>query len=275
MSFLKFGFGARNIALGDAGSAFSNDVTALFYNPAKLAGKNNSELMLMHNSWIQDIRSEVIGAKTSFWGLPVAVGFIVTSINDIEVRNRVGDPEATFNANYFSGSIATGFKLNSSFDVGFSVKYLYENIFVDESNGFGIDLGVVYKSPVKDLNISVAVRNIGSMNSLRSTATKLPTELRIGTSYLYSITDSKINLTGGLEYLSYLRENENHINIGLEATYNNSFSLRGGYQSGYESKGITAGVGIKWGNLFIDYAYVPFKLGLGNASLFSIQFDFN
>ena len=34
LSFLKFGFGARNVAMGDAGAAASNDVTSLFYNPA-------------------------------------------------------------------------------------------------------------------------------------------------------------------------------------------------------------------------------------------------
>lgn len=34
LSFLKYGFGARNIAMGDAGTALSNDLTGLFYNPA-------------------------------------------------------------------------------------------------------------------------------------------------------------------------------------------------------------------------------------------------
>ena len=64
LSFLKLGFGARNIALGDAGTALSTDVTALFYNPAALAINPASEIMLMHNEWIQDVRSEILGART-------------------------------------------------------------------------------------------------------------------------------------------------------------------------------------------------------------------
>mgnify|MGYP003471230828 FL=1 len=73
LSFLKYGFGARNIAMGDAGTALSNDLTGLFYNPAKLALTDKSEVLFMHNQWIQDVSSEVIGAKTLLWGIPFAV----------------------------------------------------------------------------------------------------------------------------------------------------------------------------------------------------------
>jgi len=112
LSFLKFGFGARNIAMGDAGTSVSNDVTALFYNPAKLADNYDSELIFMHTEWIQDVRSEVFGAKSVLFGLPVAIGFNVTTISDIQVRTRSTlEPESTFDANYFFGSISTGFNL--------------------------------------------------------------------------------------------------------------------------------------------------------------------
>jgi hypothetical protein len=74
LSFLKFGFGARNIAMGDAGNALSSDVTSLFYNPSKLGMSKDSEIMFMHNEWIQDVRSEVLGARTVIFGLPIAVG---------------------------------------------------------------------------------------------------------------------------------------------------------------------------------------------------------
>ena len=59
LSFLKFGFGARNIAMGDAGVAASNDLSALFYNPSRLVSTEMNEVMFMHNEWIQDVRSEV------------------------------------------------------------------------------------------------------------------------------------------------------------------------------------------------------------------------
>lgn len=274
LSFLKFGFGARNAAMGDAGSVLSSDVTSLFYNPARLANNGSPEAIFTHNNWIQDVRSEMFGAKASFFGLPLAFGVNVTSINDIEVRTKPGIPEATFNANYFSGSISTGFSITTNIDFGATAKYLYENIFVDEANGLGFDFGLFYRTPVDGLNISAVIRNLGSMNTLRSVSTKLPTEVRAGTSYEIEIPGSRISLLGGAEYLSYTRDRENHINFGGEATYNKVFSLRAGYMTNYQSKGFTAGIGIIWGGLNLDYAYLPFKLGLGNASMFSIQFKF-
>ena len=112
------------------------------------------------------------------------------------------------------------------------------------------------------------------MNTLRYVSTKLPTEIRGGTSYKIEFPDPKLDFIGGIEFLSYTRDKENHLNLGGEVTYNKVFSIRGGYQTGFISKGLTTGIGLVWGNLVLDYAYIPFKLGLGTASMFSIQFKF-
>ena len=120
LSFLKFGFGARNIAMGDAGTALSNDLTGLFYNPAKLALTDKSEVLFMHNEWIQDVSSEVIGVKTEFWNIPFALGFNVTSVSGIEYREIPGEPISKFDANYFFGSLSTGFFVTDEISFGAS-----------------------------------------------------------------------------------------------------------------------------------------------------------
>ncbi|HRP94417.1 MAG TPA: PorV/PorQ family protein [Ignavibacteriaceae bacterium] len=275
LSFLKYGFGARNIAMGDAGTALSNDLTGLFYNPAKLASTNGSEVLFMHNEWIQDVSSEVIGVKTEFWNIPFALGFNVTSVSDIPFRTiPTPDPETNFSANYFFGSLSTGFFVTDEISFGASFKYLYEGLLNDEANGFGFDFGLNYLLPYKGLTASAVIKNIGSMNKLRSEATNLPTELRIGTAYTYSLEDSKFDFTGGAEFQKYLDTEDNHFNFGGEVLYNKLIAARAGYQSGYESRGLTAGIGLMWGSLKFDYAFLPFSLGLGNANLFSLQFKF-
>ena len=273
LSFLKLGFGARNIAMGDAGTAASNDVTSLFYNPAKLAGNDNSEIMLMHNQWIQDIRSELLGVKFNFLNLPLALGINVTSVNDIEVRTKPGNPETTFNANYSFVSLSTGFYIINDLSFGATIKYLYEGLYTDESNGFGFDFGLNYKTNMEGLSFATAIRNLGSMNKLRVEKTQLPNELRIGPSYQLNLP-SDFQITAAAEFLKYLQANDSHFNLGAEILYNNLIALRGGYQTGYISKGFTGGVGLKWGNLSFDYAISPFQLGLGSGNSISLNFKF-
>ena len=190
LSFLKFGFGARNIAMGDAASSSANDVTALFYNPANLAGNNSAEILFMHNEWIQDVRSEILGTKFELFGLPLALGFNVTSVSDIEVRTKPGKADSKFNANFFYGSLSTGFFITDNISFGASGKYLYEGLLADEANGLGLDFGITYSTPVKGLTASAVIRNLGSMNQLRSEETKLPTEIRAGGMYDFDFGDS-------------------------------------------------------------------------------------
>lgn len=274
LSFLKYGFGARNIAMGDAGTALSNDLTNLFYNPAKLALTDGSEVLFMHNEWIQDVRSEVVGAKTMIFGLPFALGLNVTSVDGIEYRKVPGEPITTFNANYFFGSLSTGFFVTDEISMGLGIKYLYEGILNDEATGFGFDFGINYILPYKGLTASLVLKNVGSMNELRNESTKLPAEVRIGTAYTYSLEDTKFDFTGGVEFQKYLNTDDNHFNFGAEVLYNKLIAVRAGYQSGFESRGFTTGAGLMWGNLKFDYAFLPFNLGLGSANLFSLQFKF-
>jgi len=277
LSFLKFGFGARNISMGDAGTALSNDLTSLFYNPAKLVFTDESEVMFMHNEWIQDASSEVIGVKTEFWDIPFAIGLNVTSVGEIELREIPSEePLSTFDANYFFGSISTGFLISEEISFGVGIKYLYEGMLDNEASGFGFDFGVHYQLPYKGLTASTVLKNIGSMNEFRNESTKLPTEFRIGTAYTYDIESSKLDFTGGIEYQKYFGSDVNHLNFGAEVLYNKLIAARAGYQTGYESesRGFTAGIGLMWGNLKFDYAFLPFSTGLGSANLFSLQFKF-
>jgi hypothetical protein len=274
MAFLKLGFGARNISMGDVGTEASDDVSAFFYNPARLASDNSNEIMLMHNSWIQGTKSEILGVKTSVWGLPLAFGADITSIGDIQVRTINSDnPDATFSANYFAGSLSTGFNIIDNLDFGATIKYLYEGLYSDEATGWGFDFGLNYKTPIEGLSAAAVFRNLGHMNVLKNESTALPTEFRVGAAYKMDLIE-KFAITAAAEMQKYTPTTDSHINFGAEVLYDNLVALRGGYQSNYESKGFTAGFGLLWGGFRLDYAFQPFTDGLGNANIISLGLKF-
>lgn len=274
LALLKLGFGARNISMGDVGTETSNDVSAFFYNPAKLTDNDDNEVMIMHNSWIQGTTSEIFAVKTSVWDLPLAFGVDVTNIDNIEVRTAATDnPEATFNANYFAGSVSTGFNIFENIAFGATIKYLYEGLYSDEATGWGFDFGLNYTTPIDGLNAAMVIKNLGSTNDLKNESTKLPTEFRIGPAFEINLFE-KFAVTAAIEFQKYLPTYDSHINFGAEILYDNLVALRAGYQSAYESKGFTAGFGLIWGGFGLDYAYQPFNDGLGDANIISLRFKF-
>jgi hypothetical protein len=274
LSFLKFGFGARNVAMSDLGVVGVNDLSALNYNPSLLATTPKTQLFFTHNSLFQDLSSEMVAGSFSALGLPIAIGVNSTSIADIEVRTKPGDAETTFSAHYFFTSASTGFSLADNLYVGFTVKYLYENLFSDDSNGWGFDLGATYNGIIDGLSIGAAVRNMGSMNLLRSESTKLPTDVRLGVAYNFSLKETKLDLNALAGFQKYTLEDDSHFHLGGEAVYDQMFSLRVGFASGYDAKSISAGFGVLWKGINLDYAYVPVKYGLGDSHIISMIYTF-
>ncbi|MFA3783061.1 PorV/PorQ family protein [Melioribacteraceae bacterium 4301-Me] len=274
LAFLKIGFGARNISLGDLGVVGINDLTSINYNPAQLTKITSAQISFTQNNLIQDVSSQMFAAGFIAFGIPIAVGINNTSIPNIEVREKPGPALSVFDAHYFMGSISSAIEIQKQVSIGMTIKYLYENIFIEDATGFGIDLGVTYLNLLSGLEFGASIKNLGSMNKLKNESTKLPADLRFGVAYAVDISSlkTKFNFVGG--YQRYLNTEDNHFHIGAEAIYNNLLSLRAGYITGYDSKNFSAGVGIKWNGFDFDFAYVPFKYGLGDSKIVSLLFTF-
>lgn len=270
LSFLKIGSGARNIALGDNGTIFANDATAIFYSPANLSRGDNSEISFTHNEWIQGVRTEMLAAKFSLFGLNMGFGVNSTRIGEIEVRERPGDALSTFTADFIAISLGTGFKISEKVSAGVVLKYLYEGMFYEDAAGYAADLSGRYT--VNDaLFLTAAIRNLGAMNELKKNATKLPTDFRVGAGYNFAMPQNKLNFSTGLEVQKFFSTDDIHINAGVEAVYDGLLAVRLGYQSLYEAKGLTTGIGIYWNSLAFDYALTPFGQDLGLGHTFSVK----
>jgi hypothetical protein len=272
MAFLKLGSGARNIALGDNGMTMANDATSIFYNPANLALNQNQEIFVAHNQWLQDASSEMLGVKFNLLGLPIGIGINATTIRGFEIRTQATtEKDGSFDVHYFSGAVSTGFSITDQIMAGLAVKYLYEGIYVDESDGLAVDLGVRYNDIFPDFSMACAMKNIGSMTKLKNDKTVLPTEFKLGGSYVLPGYFPKFDFNAGVEFQKYLKDDNEHLNFGLETLYDKMFSIRLGYMTNYEAKGFSAGIGILWRSVAFDYAFTPYSYDLGNGHTFSLK----
>jgi len=270
LSFLKIGVGAGESALAEAISTNLNSPFSIYYNPALLSFHENPNIGFMHNEWIQDVKSEFLISNFELFNIPLFAVVNSTNISEIEIRTKPGEKEGSFNAHYLNIGLGTALKLYENISTGVVFKYLYENIFDYEASGYALDLGLFYKDFYSDLNLGLTLRNLGNMSNLNKESTKLPTEIRIGASYVDLLKFSEFSFTPSIEFQKYFSKAGFPILFGLETNYSRMFFVRLGYRTGRELHGFSAGVGINWKGIQADYAYVPFKESFGSANIFSI-----
>jgi hypothetical protein len=272
LAFLKLGITSRAISLGEAVVSNTNDASATHYNPAALFNGSKINLVFMHNEQILGARTEFLAGKIT--GNKFAFGFSLnnTAVDDIEVREIPGQPLETFNAQNFAMGLSIGYKVNKELSLGITGKFLFEKIYVDNASGFAVDLGGLYSK--EQLSLGLAISNLGSMSELRNQSTKLPVSVRGGGSYLLFIPGLTSALRIGVDGYKVLDGGKMHANAGAEFLYKDFLALRVGYQSGYENKSLTTGIGIKYKSVNLDYAFVPYKFSLGSSHTITLGTNF-
>jgi hypothetical protein len=273
LAFLKLGAGARALGMGEAFTAVASDPSATYYNPSGLSYSGEPQLLLMHKSWIQDTRTEFLAATTRLDRLALGLSVNGTTISDIELRTVPGPASETFTARNSAIGISAAYAIDTDMSLGVTGKYLFEKILADEASGYALDFGATYITPW-NIRLGLALTNIGSMNELRYDATKLPEASRCGGSYQVRFEQLDAVLTCAADIVSYSGEDITHGLFGAEFDYPHTFAVRLGYQTSYESKDFSAGIGIHCNIVRLDYAYVPFKYDLGTTHTFSLSIEF-
>ncbi|CAN5622243.1 hypothetical protein BH10BAC5_BH10BAC5_02900 [soil metagenome] len=269
LAFLKNGVGARQIAMGET-SSLNEDAASVYYNPARLLFGPKNNVTIMHSSSIQDVSNDFIASKIAYEKFALGFGLIYTSINNIEVRTAPGAAIESFNAKDLSIGVSLAYRLSKKITIGATSKLLYEKIYVDEASGLAFDLGT--NITFGKLDISFAVANLGTITALKNSETVLPSSIRFGTGYRNQ--KGNISYMIGLDGYKVLDGGTFHINTGAEVGFKEIVFLRAGYQTSYENKGLSTGIGVKYKSINIDYAFVPYKNEFGNSNTFSLSLVF-
>ena len=270
LAVLKVGVGARAVALGEAFTATADDASGLYWNPASSTWIEKRQAHFSHNSWIQGINhnvaSLVFPTKIGSFG----IGLLLNNMEGFERRTIASaEPTGTFSAHDFSFALNYARMLTDELSLGINFKFFNEKIYIEDASGYMVDLGARYLTPVEGLYVAGAIQNLGFTTEMAQEKIRLPQTLRLGTAYTLPIEALGDKVLLAADYVQIFEESS-HINIGTEVTPVDVLSIRAGYQSGFEEKGISAGFGLHLSWLDIDYAYVPFGRDLGDSHRFSL-----
>ena len=266
---LKFLYPARILSMAGAPIADPGNSTGSFLNPACLASGQSFEVMFSQMQWIQDIQSQILSASLPLPFGTAAFAISSTSVGDIPIRDIPGPPLGSFDFHSTAFQLGYGFDISPELSLGTNLKYLYDKLYIDEASGYGFDLGTLYRTPFEGLSIAAALTNVGKMNAFKTQKTDLPTSFDLGAYFLHSMDQYEFSgaLSAGRETAS---GSLTELRLGGEVTYAKLLSLRIGYQTGYDIRGLSAGLGIRYSIIQIDYAYIPFSQGFGNANVITI-----
>ena len=147
LSTMRVGIGGRAVGMGEAFTAVSTGALASFWNPAGLVGSKRNELVTAHNRWLFDVSSEFVSYSMGRDKYAFGVSFYYADMGDIEARTfrNEADPIGIFGAHDLYLGFSYAQKLDERMDIGITMKYIYEKIFIESASGYGFDIGARYK----------------------------------------------------------------------------------------------------------------------------------
>lgn len=259
LGFLREGAGARSAALAGAAAALS-DPSAASLNPAALA--EGSSMVLSHTEWIGGMRHEQAAALwTRGGGDVVALDVRLAHAGGLE--RRVGpsrDPLGEFGLYEWTAGAAWSRPWGERLRTGLGVKGMRQSIDVESASGLAADLGLLYGTGRWWLG--AALRNLGRMNELDREATELPLQARLGAALVRGplMAAADVVTTQG---------SDASLHVGAEWRPSPRLVLRTGYGTS-GARGPAFGAGVSVHPWQLDYAFLPFGDGLGQAHRVSL-----
>ncbi len=308
--FLLISPHARAAGMGEAFVALSDDVSAIYWNPAGMAFQEGKQFTSMYAKWLPQFNLEdlyyLFGAyRQSVEGLGT-VGINVTYLNLGEqiITSTSPEPEGTFNSNEWAISLSYATLLSENFGVGLNVRYIRSNLSkvgagTEKGTGiasaFAVDLGLLKKKLFIDrLSFGFNVSNLGPKITYidASQADPIPTNLRAG--FAYKILDQEYNKFTVVADVNKLLVNRSSdgadditkalvtawgnndfiFNLGAEYWYADLIALRAGYNhdEAGKVKFFSLGAGLRYSIYQFDFAYVAAPEGhpLSDTMRFSL-----
>jgi tetratricopeptide (TPR) repeat protein len=258
------GLGARSLALGNTMTAYPNDPTAFFWNPAGMvvvdqkgvdislatffAGTKHIYLGYIHPT----LNIGVIGFGLSWIGTDDIVQRSWTTAGTIqEAANPVG---------FWWGKLTIAYArtILKGFSLGLNLNIDRQELGSYSANGFDVDFGVHYTIPadrgfLKNLYFGFSAASVFSSRlRLGVTAEAIPYNARAGIAKKFEIRNSAdyFLLSADIEKGEY---KQLRYHIGAEYGFNNIVFLRAGADNGY----LGFGGGIRYHTFQIDYGTGP------------------
>lgn len=296
--FLKINGDATQAGMAGAFTALSHgSANAVFGNPAALADVSSYDVQLNTMKWIADIshHSAALAANLGDYGI---VGVSLATLDYGDIPETINSPLAggggttpLVTGNVFSArDIVAGFsyarKITDKLSVGGNFRWMRQKIAELAMNNWSFDVGTLYYTGYRTLRVAIVARNFGpdsrfggwsEQYQTESDNVRMPLDLRAAIAMDFLDEQDSPHLLTVVVEGDHPNDGREKFHLGASYSFDNTFSLRGGYKFNYDEQRFTFGAGISYpfaGVLgTINYAYVDFG-ALTQVHMFSLGFSF-
>lgn len=298
-AFLEIGVGARAQAMGGAYTAITQDATTMYWNTAGIGRLSGFEATFSHIDWIMDTNYDYFGIATSINEMfSVGANVTIFGVGEQPVRTvqLVDGTGEFYSAQDVAIGVSLALNLTDRFSFGFNAKFISQRIWHSSATGFAIDVGAIYLTQFKGLQLGFSISNFGTDMQMsgrdllnvvdpdvinegvdnipvnyETGSFALPLLFRFGVSYELILSSISSDITFAVDLLKPNNDQES-VNVGMEYLIFDTFALRAGYRSLFldeNTGGLSLGVGLILSpsgsdfKVIVDYAYID--LGLLNA----------
>lgn len=161
---LSIPVGSRALGMGGAFVSVSNDATAMYWNPAGIAQLDRNEFVFMHSIWLADIRFDYLGLVIPLGEVGnLGINLTAMTMDEMDITTEY-EPEGTgetFSAGSFVAGVSFARNLTDQFAIGFTGKFITENIWNCSAGGMAIDVGTLFTTPFKGIRLGASISNFG------------------------------------------------------------------------------------------------------------------
>lgn len=249
--FLEIPVNARVSGLGESGIALSDlNSDGIFVNPA-ISGFTNQihNVSFSYSPYFAEIKQYAASYSYNTQFGVFSLGALMFDYGSMPKTQKVAGQRVyeiigNFNAKSLAFALSYSRMLTDKFSFGISLKYVNEKIDIYNADNFVLDGGVLYYTGLKSLRIGATIQNFGTDAKFINDPFKMPAVLKLGAAAeIFGDFNTDYRVTTILEAI-HPNDGDEKLNSGIEFSWKNIFSIRGGYKFFYDEETYSFGIGI-------------------------------
>ena len=288
--FLKIPLGAKTSAMAGAVVGLTDDASSIFWNPAGIARVKSTNLHFSYMNWFEffDMSAAAVAYNLGDIGV-IGASVVSLSTKQIEITTETS-PNGTnqyYDAQDFAIGVSYARYLTDVFNVGLSLKYIYQGIWHESASGIVFDIGTQYSLDFQNLTIAMSMTNFGgnlqfegsdlevreeydpnypisrlAPADLRTSTYPLPLNFQVGVGFDIYKTDF-MKIIGEIDAV-HPNDNNERLQFGTQVSVFDRIFFRGGYLYNHDTQNFAFGGGanLRVGQTLIefDYSYSNYKI---------------